>query len=142
MIYWTYPMQQNKYPWRDLKKKQELKFVTVLTFYLVMWSLKLNYKDLIGCWGFFSLFIVFSETTCYFHEKKNIILFNSHFSFYFFQNMTNFDIDSYSPLLHNNTFWRLWNFMYMEILWKMEHYFCSIGANARFFIIFSKVFKT
>ena len=49
LIYWTYPMQQNKYPWRDLKKKQELKFVTVLTFYLVMWSLKLNYKDLIGC---------------------------------------------------------------------------------------------
>ena len=48
-IYWTYPMQQNKYPWRDLKKKQGLKFVTVLTFYLVMWSLKLNNKDLIGC---------------------------------------------------------------------------------------------
>ena len=39
-------------------------------------------------------FIVFSETTCYFHEKKNIILFNSYFSFYFFQNLTNFDIDS------------------------------------------------
>ena len=49
MIYWTYPMQQNKYQWGDLKKKQELKFVTVLAFYLVMWSLKLNYKDPIGC---------------------------------------------------------------------------------------------
>ena len=52
------------------EEKQEFKFVTVLTFYLVMWSLKLNYKDLISCQGFFLLFIVFSETTCYFHEKK------------------------------------------------------------------------
>ena len=26
-------MQENKYPWLDLKKKQELKFVTVLTFF-------------------------------------------------------------------------------------------------------------
>ena len=116
MIYWTYPMQQNKYPWRDLKKKQELKFVTVLTFYLVMWSLKLNYKDLIGCLGFFSLFIVFSETTCYFHTKKNIILFNSYFSFYFFQNLTNFDIDSYMKgnsvggkiVLGNNEIYQDW----------------------------------
>ena len=28
-------------------------------------------------------------------RKKNIILFNSYFSFYFFQNLTNFDIDSF-----------------------------------------------
>ena len=26
--------------------------------------------------------------------KKSIILFNSYFSYYFFQNLTNFDIDS------------------------------------------------
>ena len=31
--------------------------------------------------------------------KKNIILFNSYFSFYFFQNLTNFDIDSYMAFM-------------------------------------------
>ena len=42
--------------------------------------------------------MVFSETTCHFHEKKSIILFNSYFSFYFFQNLTNFDIDWFSEV--------------------------------------------
>ena len=36
-------------------------------------------------------------------------------------------------LLHNNTFWRLWNIMYLKILWKMEHLLqkskCSIFHN-------------
>ena len=56
--------------------------------------MKLNYKDLIGCLGFFSLFIVFSETTCYFHEKRVSYYLIRFFSFYFFQNLKNFDIDS------------------------------------------------
>ena len=35
-------------------------------------------------------------------KKRNIILFNSYFSFYFFQNLTNFDIDSYQKVLQSN----------------------------------------
>ena len=34
--------------------------------------------------------------------KKNMILFNSYFSFYFFQNLTNFDIDSHTNTLFRN----------------------------------------
>ena len=41
-----------------------------------------------------------------------------------------------NPLLHNYSFWRLWNVMYLKILWIMEHLLHSIS------IIFSKVFKT
>ena len=26
-----------------------------------------------------------------------------------------------NPLLYNNAYWRLWNIMYLKILWKMEH---------------------
>ena len=37
------------------------------------------------------------------------------------------------PLLHNNAFWRLWNIMYLKILWKMEQLLfwskCSIFHN-------------
>ena len=42
-------MQQNKNPWRDWKKKQDLKFVTVLTFYLVMWSVTRAQNGSRGC---------------------------------------------------------------------------------------------
>ena len=38
-----------------------------------------------------------------------------------------------NPLLHDNAFWRLWNTMYLEILWKIEHLLhwrkCSIFHN-------------
>ena len=30
-------------------------------------------------------------------------------------------ITSLNPLLHNDVFWRLWNSVYLKILWKMEH---------------------
>ena len=32
-------------------------------------------------------------------KKKNIILFNSYFPFYFFQYLTNFDIDSFRDIV-------------------------------------------
>ena len=37
-------------------------------------------------------------------KKKNIILFNSYFSFSLFQNLTNFDIDSYTEHVSDNFF--------------------------------------
>ena len=34
--------------------------------------------------------------------------------------ITNVNLICVNPLLHNNAFWRLWNTMYLKILWKLE----------------------
>ena len=54
-----------------------------------------------------------------------------------------------NPLLHDNTFWRLWNIMFLKILWKKEHLLiwskCSIFHNIfksmRNYLNFSWIFQ-
>ena len=42
-----------------------------------------------------------------------------------------------NPLLHNNALWRLWNIMYLKILWKMEHLRQKSKRS-----VFKKIFKS
>ena len=92
------------------------------------------------------LVIVFSETTCYFQEKKSIILFNSYFSFYFFQNLTNFDIDSYMFVCLQQTY-ALFDYAYKTNISRNSKFkyglslkviYISVLTSEKLVIFFSK----
>ena len=51
-------------------------------------------------------------------------------------NMETYWSHVYNPLLHNNAFWRLWNIMYLKVLWKMEHLLFWSKSS-----IFNNIFK-
>ena len=72
----------------------------------------------ISYWAICSLSQRNRSVVTYYIKNKDCHFF-FHIISYFMKNTTSQNI--FNPLLHNNTIWCLWNIMYLEILWKMEH---------------------